>query len=84
MSETLPIIEAYARFDPLVRRTSNARERITITDQGRAVAIFINPAELAELDRTMARLRRNSTGAGPFSCAPQRERPRTPVAGAIR
>lgn len=56
MSEMLPITEADARFDSLVRRTSNARERITITDHGQAVAIFINPAELAELEQRIADL----------------------------
>jgi prevent-host-death family protein len=56
MSETVPITEARARFGSLVRRTSNARERITITDHGQAAAIFINPAELAELEQRLADL----------------------------
>lgn len=56
MSETLGITEARARFGSLVRRTSNARERITITDHGQAAAIFINPQELDELEERVLEL----------------------------
>lgn len=54
MSDTLPITEARARFGSLVRRASNARERITITDHGQPAAILINPQELAELEDALA------------------------------
>ncbi|MDQ0950319.1 prevent-host-death family protein [Streptomyces phaeochromogenes] len=47
---SFPITEARAQFGSLVRRTANARERITITDHGQAAAVFINPTELAELE----------------------------------
>ncbi|WP_282795081.1 type II toxin-antitoxin system Phd/YefM family antitoxin [Streptomyces sp. CC224B] len=56
MSETLPITEARARFGSLVRRTAHARERITITDHGQPAAVFINPAELAEMEKRLADL----------------------------
>ncbi|WP_172385030.1 type II toxin-antitoxin system Phd/YefM family antitoxin [Streptomyces sp. MNP-20] len=56
MSETLPITEARARFGSLVRRTAHARERITITDHGQPAAVFINPAELAEMEERMLEL----------------------------
>ncbi|MEI5099497.1 type II toxin-antitoxin system Phd/YefM family antitoxin [Streptomyces sp. PmtG] len=56
MSETLPITEARAKFGSLVRRTAHARERITITDHGQAAAVFINPAELAEMEERMLEL----------------------------
>ncbi|WP_406451224.1 type II toxin-antitoxin system Phd/YefM family antitoxin [Streptomyces sp. NBC_00876] len=54
MSDTLPITEARAHFGPLVRRSSNARERITITDHGQPTAVLINPQELAELEDALA------------------------------
>ncbi|AWL39045.1 MULTISPECIES: type II toxin-antitoxin system Phd/YefM family antitoxin [Streptomyces] len=54
MSDTLPITEARARFGSLVRRASNARERITITDHGQPAAILINPQELAEIEDALA------------------------------
>jgi len=54
MSDTLPITEARARFGSLVRRASNARERITITDHGQPAAILINAQELAEIEDALA------------------------------
>ncbi|MGN5392515.1 type II toxin-antitoxin system Phd/YefM family antitoxin [Streptomyces sp. JL7001] len=54
MSETLPITEARAKFGSLVRRASNARERITITDHGQPAAVLINPQELADLEDALA------------------------------
>jgi len=66
MSDILPITEARARFGSLVRRASNARERITITDHGQPAAMLINPQELAELEDALALARyqaRRATGA---------------------
>ncbi|MFF4846249.1 type II toxin-antitoxin system Phd/YefM family antitoxin [Streptomyces collinus] len=54
MSDTLPITEARAKFGSLVRRTSHARERITITDHGQPAAVLINPQELADLEDALA------------------------------
>ncbi|MFI1161404.1 type II toxin-antitoxin system Phd/YefM family antitoxin [Streptomyces sioyaensis] len=54
MSTILSITEARARFGPLVRRTSHARERITITDRGQPAAVLINPQELADLEDSLA------------------------------
>ncbi|MEV0553100.1 MULTISPECIES: type II toxin-antitoxin system Phd/YefM family antitoxin [unclassified Streptomyces] len=51
-----PITEARAQFGSLVRRTATDRERITITDHGRAAAVFINPRELAELEERVLEL----------------------------
>ncbi|MFB9518346.1 type II toxin-antitoxin system Phd/YefM family antitoxin [Streptomyces purpureus] len=54
MSETVPITQARARPASLVRRTSQAWERITITDRGRPAAVLINPRELADLEDALA------------------------------
>ncbi|MGW9369580.1 type II toxin-antitoxin system Phd/YefM family antitoxin [Streptomyces xanthophaeus] len=54
MSDTVPITEARAKFGSLVRRTSHARERITITDHGQPAAVLINPQELADLEDALA------------------------------
>ncbi|MFL4904697.1 type II toxin-antitoxin system prevent-host-death family antitoxin [Streptomyces sp. MMS24-I2-30] len=56
MSATFSLAEAHARFESLVRRTANARERITITEHGRAAAVWINPGELAELEERVLEL----------------------------
>ncbi|MER5367154.1 type II toxin-antitoxin system Phd/YefM family antitoxin [Streptomyces sp. NPDC002722] len=66
MGDTLPIAEARARFGSLVRRASNARERITITAHGQPAAVLINPQELAELEDALALARyqaRQAAGA---------------------
>lgn len=54
MSEQVPITEARARLGSLVRRTSHARERVTITDHGEPAAVLINPQELADLEEALA------------------------------
>ncbi|MFF3489260.1 type II toxin-antitoxin system Phd/YefM family antitoxin [Streptomyces sp. NPDC002701] len=54
MSDILPIAEARAKFGSLVRRTSHARERITITEHGQPAAVLINPQELADLEDALA------------------------------
>lgn len=56
MSAEFPITEARAQFGSLVRRTANARERITITDHGQPAAVFINPTELEELEERVLEL----------------------------
>ncbi|MCX4866472.1 type II toxin-antitoxin system Phd/YefM family antitoxin [Streptomyces sp. NBC_00257] len=63
MGDTLPITEARARFGSLVRRASNARERITITDHGQPAAVLINPQELAELEDALALARHQARQA---------------------
>ncbi|MER7983629.1 type II toxin-antitoxin system Phd/YefM family antitoxin [Streptomyces sp. NPDC095817] len=68
MSDTLPITEARAKLGSLVRRTSHARERITITDHGQPAAVLINPQELADLEDALALARyreRQSAGTAP-------------------
>jgi prevent-host-death family protein len=64
MSETLPITEARARFGSLVRRASHARERITITDHGRAAAVLVDPRELADPEDEPALARYRARQAG--------------------
>jgi prevent-host-death family protein len=54
MSDALPLTEARARLGSLVRRVSRARERITITDRGRPVAVLVDPDELADLEEALA------------------------------
>ncbi|MCT2542473.1 MULTISPECIES: type II toxin-antitoxin system Phd/YefM family antitoxin [Streptomyces] len=63
MSDTLSIAEARARFGSLVRRASNARERITITDHGQPAATLINPQEPAELEDALALAQYQAAGA---------------------
>lgn len=53
MSATFSITEARAHFGSLVRRTSHAHERITITDHGEPSAALINPQELADLEESV-------------------------------
>ncbi|WP_128375884.1 type II toxin-antitoxin system Phd/YefM family antitoxin [Streptomyces cavernae] len=53
---TFPLTEARAQFGSLVRRASHDRQRITITDHGRAAVVFINPRELAELEERVLEL----------------------------
>ncbi|MEV3947057.1 MULTISPECIES: type II toxin-antitoxin system Phd/YefM family antitoxin [Streptomyces] len=72
MSDTLPITEARARFGSLVRRASNARERITITDHGQPAAILINPQELAEIEDALAQYRERET-SGTLETVPHDE-----------
>lgn len=74
MNETLPITEARARFGSLVRRASNARERITITDHGQPAAVLINPQELADLEDALALAEyRAEKAAGTFVGVPHEE-----------
>lgn len=54
MTEQVPITEARTRLGSLVRRTSHARDRITITDHGEPAAVLINPQELADLEEALA------------------------------
>ncbi|MFE9687568.1 type II toxin-antitoxin system Phd/YefM family antitoxin [Streptomyces sp. NPDC006285] len=73
MSDTLSITEARAKFGSLVRRTSHARERITITDHGQPAAVLINPQELADLEDALALARyreRQLAGTGAGAAVP--------------
>lgn len=54
MSDMVSVTEARARLGSLVRRVSHARERITLTDQGRPAAVLMNPQELADLEDALA------------------------------
>ncbi|MEU1090403.1 type II toxin-antitoxin system prevent-host-death family antitoxin [Streptomyces sp. NPDC005892] len=67
MSDAFPIAEARSRLVALVRRTSHARERITITDDGLPAAVLISPRELADLEDAPAlaqyRVRQNAGSA---------------------
>ncbi|MEW2418001.1 type II toxin-antitoxin system Phd/YefM family antitoxin [Streptomyces sp. NPDC046866] len=71
MGDTVPISEARAEFGALVRRASRARERITITDRGRAAAVLVNPHELADLEDALALARyRGHRADGTASAVP--------------
>lgn len=71
MGDAPPITEARAQFGSLVRRTSHARERITITDHGRPAAALIHPRELAGLEDTLALAGyRERQGSGPRQPCP--------------
>lgn len=52
MADLVALPDARAHLDDLVRRA--AEHRVTITDQGRAAAVLISPAELADLDEAAA------------------------------
>jgi prevent-host-death family protein len=46
----VPLAEAHERFRSLVQRMASTRERVTITEDGRAAAVLISPEELDDLD----------------------------------
>jgi PHD/YefM family antitoxin component YafN of YafNO toxin-antitoxin module len=52
--QTYSPAQAEGQLDRLVRRVADARERITITDQGQAAAVLISPRELADLEQALA------------------------------
>lgn len=52
MADQVALPDARAHLDDLVHRA--AQHRVTITDQGRAAAVLISPAELADLDEAAA------------------------------
>jgi prevent-host-death family protein len=54
MGEQVPITEAGARLESLVRQACHCRDRVTITDHGEPAAVLINPQELADLDEAVA------------------------------
>jgi prevent-host-death family protein len=45
--------QARAHLDALVRRAAVDRERVTITNRGRAAAVLINAEELADLEEAL-------------------------------
>ncbi|MEU3771883.1 type II toxin-antitoxin system Phd/YefM family antitoxin [Streptomyces sp. NPDC032472] len=75
MSDSLPVTEARARFGALVRRASQARERVTITHRGRPAAVLINPHELADLEEALAlaRYRERLAAAGAAPAVPHED-----------
>lgn len=74
MTEQVPITEAKTRLRSLVRRTSHARDRVTITDHGEPAAVLINPQELADLEEALALADfRTQQAAGTMRTVPQDE-----------
>lgn len=53
MSDVLPLAEVKARFSEMVDRVEQHHDRITVTRNGRAVAVLISVADLAGLEDTV-------------------------------
>jgi PHD/YefM family antitoxin component YafN of YafNO toxin-antitoxin module len=50
----VPLQEAQGLLSSLVQRTASTRERVTITEDGHAAAVLMNPEELLELEEELA------------------------------
>ncbi|MCA0294496.1 MAG: type II toxin-antitoxin system Phd/YefM family antitoxin [Actinobacteria bacterium] len=48
-----PLREVRAHFSEVVDRVERHHERVTVTRNGRPVAVLISPADLAELEETL-------------------------------
>ncbi|MFZ9629094.1 MAG: type II toxin-antitoxin system Phd/YefM family antitoxin [Ilumatobacteraceae bacterium] len=53
MSDVLPLAEVKARFSEMVDRVEEHHDRITVTRNGRAVAVLMSVADLAGLEDTL-------------------------------
>lgn len=53
MSDVLPLAEVKARFSEMVDRVEEHHDRITVTRNGRPVAVLISLADLAGLEDTL-------------------------------
>lgn len=54
MSDTVPVAEARDQFSRLVARVEQHHERVTVTRNGREVAVLVSPDDLASLEETVA------------------------------
>jgi antitoxin YefM len=53
MSDVLPLTEVEARFSELVDRVEHEHDRITVTRNGRPVAVLVNADDLAALEDSL-------------------------------
>jgi prevent-host-death family protein len=51
-----PLHEVLSHFSDVVDRVERGHERVTVTRNGRAVAVVISPDDLSELEETLAAL----------------------------
>jgi len=51
--ETVPLSDVRSRMSSVVERVETTHERVTITRNGRPVAVLINPADLEALEETL-------------------------------
>ena len=51
---TLPLAEARDHLSELVDGVDRTHDRVTITRHGRPVAVVLSPADLAEMEETLA------------------------------
>lgn len=52
--ETIPFTEAKSHLSELFDRVEREHERLTVTRNGRAAAVLINPEDLESLEETIA------------------------------
>jgi antitoxin YefM len=53
MSETLPLAHVKSKFSEMVDRVEHTHDRITVTRNGRPVAVLISPDDLESLEDTL-------------------------------
>lgn len=53
MSDTLPLAEVKAKLSEMVDRVEHQHDRITVTRNGRPVAVLMSPEDLASLEDTL-------------------------------
>jgi antitoxin YefM len=53
MSDTLPLAEVKAKLSEMVDRVEHQHDRITVTRNGRPVAVLMSPEDLASLEETL-------------------------------
>jgi antitoxin YefM len=49
----MPLVEVKAKFSEMVDRVEHTHDRITVTRNGRPVAVLISPDDLAALEDTL-------------------------------
>jgi antitoxin YefM len=54
MSRTLPLSEVKARFSEIIEEISTTQERITVTRNGRPVAVLLASDDIETLEETLA------------------------------
>lgn len=54
MSDSYPLSHVKAHLSEILDRVESAQERVTVTRNGRAVAVLIHPDDLESLEETLA------------------------------